>query len=121
MACYGFVWLTQGSLDDTVLISSMATIVLTFTGIAMLLKLCKPFTVLTGILFAAMTAITICLTLFAPEFFEIASVGLTNSLFLLILILVSGYLIRLFDAILGKINFQPNKPISSTPWLDQYK
>ena len=121
MACYGFVWLTQGSLDDTVLISSMATIVLTFTGIAMLLKLCKPFTVLTGILFAAMTAITICLTLFAPEFFEIASVGLTNSLFLLILILVSGYLIRLFDAILGKINFQPNKPINSTPWLDQYK
>lgn len=118
MACYGFVQLTQGSLDDTVLISSMATIALTFTGLAMLLKLCQPFTVLTGILFSAMTAISLCLTLFAPEFFEIAQVGLTNTLFLIILILISGYIIRLFDAILNKINFAPQTP-KVTPWLDQ--
>lgn len=118
MACYGFVQLTQGSLDDTVLISSMATIALTFTGLAMLLKLCQPFTGLTGILFSAMTAISLCLTLFAPEFFEIAQVGLTNTLFLIILILISGYIIRLFDAILNKINFAPQTP-KVTPWLDQ--
>lgn len=118
MACYGFVQLTQGSLDDTVLISSMATIALTFTGLSMLLKLCQPFSVLTGILFSAMTAISLCLTLFAPEFFEIAQVGLTNTLFLIILILISGYIIRLFDAILNKINFAPQTP-KVTPWLDQ--
>ena len=121
MACYAFVWLTQGTLDDTVLISSMATIVLTFTGIAMLLKLCQPFTALTGILFASMTAISICLTIFAPEFFEIASVGLTNTLFLIILILISGQLIKLLDTILGKINFQGNKNNTLTPWIEQHK
>ena len=118
MACYGFVQLTQGSLDDTVLISSMATIVLTFTGIAMLLKLCKPITVLTGILFATMLTASICLTLFAAEFFEIASVGLTNTLFLIILILISGYIIRLFDAIMSKLNFTSNSK-SASPWVDQ--
>lgn len=117
MACYGFVYLTQGTLDDTVLISSMATIVLTFTGISMLNKLCQPFTVLTGILFSAMLTVTLCLTLFAAEFFEIATVGLTNSLFLIILILISGYIIKLLDMAMNKINFGTAK--SSTPWLDQ--
>ena len=84
-------------------------------GISMLLKLCKPLTVLTGILFSAMTTISICLTIFAPDFFEIASVGLTNTLFLLILILVSGYLIRLLDAILGKINFSTSVILARYP------
>ena len=117
MACYAFVQFTQGSLDDTVLISSMATIVLTFTGIAMLFKLCQPITVLTGILFTSMLTITLCLTLFASQFFEIASVGLTNTLFLIILILISGSVIKLLDAIIGKLNFSSNP--KTTPWVDQ--
>jgi len=117
IACYGFVMLTQGSLDDIVLISSMATIVLTFTGIAMLLKLCQPFSALTGILFTAMLTIILALTLFAPEFFNIGSIGLTNTLFIIILILISGYIIRLLDFVMGKLVMTPST--KTTPWLDQ--
>lgn len=117
MAIYGFVALTQGSLDDIVLLSSMATIVLTFTGLSMLIKLCQPFSALTGILFTAMLGICLGLTIFASDFFEIASIGLTNYLFIIILILISGYIIRLFDAIMGKLTFN-SKP-NTTPWLDQ--
>lgn len=117
IACYGFVALTQGSLDDIVLISSMATIVLTFTGISMLLKLCQPFTPLTGILYTAMLTINLALTIFAPQFFEIGSIGLTNYLFIIILILISGYIIKLLDFIMGKLSMG-NTP-KTTPWLDQ--
>lgn len=118
IACYGFVLLTQGSLDDIVLISSMSTIVLTFTGVIMLLKLCQPFTPLTGILFTSMLAVIAGLTMFAPDFFEIASIGLTNMLFIIILILISGYVIKLFDIIMSKLVMNPTNN-KTTPWLDQ--
>ena len=42
IAIYIFVLLTQGNWDDRVLISSMCTIAITFTGLTMLLRLCQP-------------------------------------------------------------------------------
>ena len=118
VACYLFVWFTQHSLDDTVLLSSMCTIVLTFTGIAQLYKLCKPFNVMTVALFSIITTVCLALTVFAYEFFEIASVGLTNMLFIIILIILSGPIITLFHKIIDKLSPQPVAQQQKS-WIEQ--
>ena len=116
-ACYLFVWFTQHSLDDTVLLSSMCTIVITFTGIAQLYQLCKPFNVMTGALFTCITAICLALTIFAYEFFEIAMVGITNMLFIIILVILAGPIINLFHKIIDKLSPQPVQQKLS--WIEQ--
>ena len=119
IAIYLFVLFTQGTWDDTLLISSMCTIVVTFTGLVMLLRLCSPLSTINGILFTTMTAICFGLTIFASDFFEITAIGLQNTLFLIILILISGYIIsicaKIFDKI--KIGAPPQPKISA--WVDQ--
>ncbi len=119
IAIYLFVLLTQGGWDDTLLISSMCTLAVTYTGLVMLYKLCSPLTTINGILCATMTVICLLLSFFASDFFEITAIGLQNMLFFIILILISGYIIsisaKLFDKI--KIGGQPQPKISS--WVDQ--
>ena len=102
-AIYLFVYLTSGTLSDIVLISSMCTIIITFTGLTQLYKLCKPFNVLLGTLFAVMSTICFSLTVFAGSFFEIGQIGLEGKLFLIILILISSYIINFFDKLFSKI------------------
>ena len=77
-------------------ISTMSTIILTFTGLAMLYRLCKPFNGLTTTLFVLMFAV--CgLCIFAwPAFFDIIAVGslaLADVLFVIVLALVSPTII----------------------------
>jgi len=119
IAIYIFVLLTQGNWDDRVLISSMCTIAITFTGLTMLLRLCQPMNTLTGILFTTMTSLCLGLTIFAPDFFNIARVGRENTLFIIILILVSGYIISLFSKILDKINIGSSQQVKISSWVDQ--
>ncbi len=119
IAIYVFVLLTQGSWDDTILVSSMCTIVVTFTGLAMLLKLCTPVTTINGVLLCTMCAICLGLTIFAPDFFEIGSIPLECKLFLIILILIAGYMLNIFSKMLEKINIGGNPQPKLSSWVDQ--
>lgn len=119
VAIYLFVLFTQGTWDDTLLISSMATIAVTFTGLVMLLRLCRPMTTLNGVLFASMTTICLCLTLFASDFFEISSIGLQNVLFLIILILISGYIISICATIFDRVKIGGTPQPKISAWVDQ--
>ena len=119
VAIYIFVLLTQGNWDDRVLISSMCTIAITFTGLTMLLRLCQPMNTLNGILFTTMFSLCLGLTIFAPDFFDIASVGLVNTLFIIILILISGYIINIFSKTLEKINIGSSQQVKISSWVDK--
>lgn len=89
-------------------ISTMSTWILTFTGLAMLYRLCKPFTGLTTTLYVFMFAICCACCLFWPGFFDIASIGslmLPDVLFVIILALVSPTVINILYKIMDKIKF----------------
>ena len=66
-----------------------------------------------------MTSLCLGLTIFAPDFFDIARVGRENTLFIIILILVSGYIISLFSKILDKINIGSSQQVKISSWVDQ--
>ena len=119
VAIYLFVLFTQGTWDDTILISSMATLAVTFTGLVMLFKLCNPMNTINGILCTTMTAICLGLSLFASDFFEITSIGLQNTLFLIILILISGYIITICSKIFDKIRIGTPQQPKISAWVDQ--
>ena len=78
-------------------ISTMSTIILTFTGLAMLYRLCKPFNGLTTTLFVLMFAVCgVCIFAW-PAFFDIIAVGslaLADVLFVIVLALVSPTIIN---------------------------
>ncbi|MBE5755172.1 MAG: HAD family hydrolase [Clostridiales bacterium] len=77
-------------------ISTMSTIILTFTGLAMLYRLCKPFNGLTTTLFVLMFAVCGLCILAWPAFFDIIAVGslaLADVLFVIVLALVSPTII----------------------------
>ncbi|MEG1581758.1 MAG: HAD-IC family P-type ATPase [Clostridia bacterium] len=105
-AVYLFANLTGST--DLHTISTMATLVLTFTGVAMLYRLCKPFTVLTGILFASMSLICLVLVLAIPTFFNLVSIGLTNTLFVIILIMVAPVIIELIHRLIDSFKEKEN-------------
>ena len=89
-------------------ISTMSTWILTFTGLAMLYRLCKPFTGLTTTLYVFMFAICGCCCLFWPTFFDISTVAslmLPDVLFVIILALVSPTVINILYKIMDKIKF----------------
>ena len=89
-------------------ISTMSTLVLTFTGLAMLYRLCKPFTGLTTTLFVFMFAICCACFFFWPAFFDISTIGslmLPDVLFVIILALVSPTVINILYKIMDKIKF----------------
>ena len=87
----------------------MIAIVITFTGLSMLLRLCKPFRPLTAVLCAVMFVLCIVLMLVMPEFFlgkQFAMLDLTHILYVVILILLSPSLINAMFMVTEKIKFK---------------
>ena len=110
IAIYLFMYFTQGGaltgsgLDE--IISSMIAIVVTFTGLGLLYRLCKPINAVTGTVYGAMlTLILICIVFF-PEFFLLVDVGITNVLWVVILSILAPTLINTFYKLFTKVKIQ---------------
>ena len=100
VACYLFTIITNCQ-DQFV---TMASLVLTFSGLLVLFNVCKPIDVFRGILVASMVIMTIVLVMFIPgSFFEYVELSLQNLLFIIILIQASAAVyssvVRLCDKI----------------------
>lgn len=102
-AIYAFVWFTKGTLDCREILTTMMTIVVTFSGLALLYRLCKPINALTGTLFVSMFALCLLLMLIIPSFFTLISLELADMLFVIILILLAPFIINLLYKFLEKI------------------
>ena len=107
IAVYLFIYFTEGvltgteAIDDT--ISTMISLVATFTGLGLLFRLCKPINALTGTLYGGMlTAILICI-IFFPSFFQLVGVGITNTLWVIILSILAPTMINTFYKLFAKI------------------
>ena len=88
------------------IITTMGTLVLIFTGLAMLYRLCKPFGAITTILFGAMFILSlICIFLWPTVFgiLPILELGVTNILFVLVLSLVSPTVITILYRLMDKV------------------
>lgn len=89
-------------------VTTMSTIILTFTGLAMLYRLCKPFNGITSFLFTAMITLCFVCILIWPEFFGILSVSslcLQDVLFVIVLALASPTIINILYKIMDKLRF----------------
>ena len=88
---------------------TMASLALTFVGLVVLFRLCKPFDVFRGIMFAAMVTLTVLVLSLSSwsGFFEYVSLNTQNILFIICLVLVSysiyDWIVKVFDKI---INFK---------------
>ena len=106
IAIYLFVYFTEGFLTGNGIdaaISTMISLVATFTGLGLLFRLCKPINALTGTLYGGMlTAILICI-IFFPSFFMLESIGLTYTLWVIILSILAPTLINTFYKLFAKI------------------
>ena len=106
IAIYLFVYFTEGFLTGNgidVAISTMISLVATFTGLGLLFRLCKPINALTGTLYGGMlTAILICI-IFFPSFFMLEVIGLTYTLWVIILSILAPTLINTFYKLFAKI------------------
>jgi len=80
VACYVFdLFIGVGGQFET-----MASLSVTFTGLLILLKLCKPFDLFRSILYCAMLLLSAMLLIFVPStFFEYVSLSLQNTLFVM--------------------------------------
>lgn len=108
VACvYLFNYLYAGSIVNNIeIITTMGTLVLIFTGIAMLYRLCKPFGAITTILFVAMLALNIVCMFVWPNVFGlmlIADLGVTNILFVAVLSLVAPTVITILYKLMDKV------------------
>ncbi len=87
VACYIF----NTTLGTTTQTTTMASLAITFIGLLVLFRLCKPFDIFRGCMFAAM--ITICVLILAlgnwETLFEYVSLHLQDSLFIVCLVLAS--------------------------------
>ena len=107
IAVYLFTYFTQGGaltgsgLDEV--ISSMISIVVTFTGIALLFRLCKPINALTGTVYGAMLTLVLICCIFLPEFFLLVNIGITNVLWVIILSILAPTLINTFFKLFSKV------------------
>jgi cation-transporting ATPase E len=70
---------------------TMASLALTFVGLVVLFRLCKPFDVFRGVMFAAMITLTILVLSLSNwgGFFEYVALNTQNILFIICLVLVS--------------------------------
>lgn len=106
-AVYLFNHLVGGSISANMdIVSTMSTIVLIFTGLAMLYRLCKPFNAITSFLFVAMFSLCIICVLAWPSFFGIMSftaLALEDQLFIIILAMASPTVINLLYKVMDKI------------------
>lgn len=107
-AIYLFNYIVTGSISSNMpLVSSMATMTLVFTGLAMLYRLCKPFNGFTVTIFVSMLVLSLICILVWPTFFgvDIALFKMTrdNVLFILVLALASPTVISILYKIMDKI------------------
>lgn len=104
---YVFNYFVNGSVSGNFeVVSTMATIVLTFIGLAMLYRLCKPFNGYTATIFIVMLALCITSMFMWPEFFAIIKIfklGLTNILFMICLLLAAPTEISLLYKFLNRM------------------
>ena len=107
IAIYLFMYFTQGGaltgsgLDEV--ISSMISIVVTFTGLGLLFRLCKPINALTGTVYGAMLTLILICCIFLPEFFLLVNIGITNVLWVIILSILAPTLINTFYKLFTKV------------------
>jgi len=103
-AIYLFVHLTTNNIySHEALLSTMCTITVTFTGLGLLVRLCKPWTVLTGFLYGTMAIICVLAILITPTFFGIGAINLTQKLFIVILAILSPSVINFIYKLFEKI------------------
>lgn len=103
---YLFIYLTTGDISSTTqleIISTMCALTLTFTGLGLLIRLCKPWTVLTGLLFGTMLTLCVLGIALLPRFFNFVSIDLTSKLYITILAIISPTLINFIYAVFEKI------------------
>ncbi len=106
---YLYNQIVYGSLiGETMLttVATMSTLILTFTGLTMLYRLCKPFNGLTTTLFVLMFATCCACFFFWPTFFDIAAIGtlaLPDVLFVIVLALTSPTVIVILYKIMDNI------------------
>lgn len=108
IAIYVFCGIVDHSIvSESVLpvITTMLTITITFSGLAMLLRLCRPFKPYTIVLCLVMFVICIILIATMPAFFGLSAIDLSHSLFTIILVLLSPTLINTMFMITEKIKF----------------
>ena len=87
-------------------VATMSTLILTFTGLTMLYRLCKPFNGLTTTLYVLMFATCCICFFFWPAFFDVASIGalaLPDVLFVIVLALTSPTVITILYKIMDNI------------------
>ncbi|MBQ8468405.1 MAG: HAD-IC family P-type ATPase [Clostridia bacterium] len=109
IAVYVFCLAVDGTVvSDAIapVITTMLTLTITFTGLTMLIRLCKPFNTFKTVLCIAMYVICLVLIIAMPAFFGLAAIDLAHSLFVVILILLSPTLINAMFAITEKIKFK---------------
>ena len=103
---YLFIYLTTGDISSAPqleLISTMCALTLTFTGLGLLIRLCKPWTVLTGLLFGTMLTLCVLGIALLPSFFNLIPIDLTSKLYITILAIISPTLINFIYAVFEKI------------------
>ena len=114
-AIYLFNYLVNGSISYNMeAVTTMATIVLTYTGIAMLYKLCKPFNGFTVTVFVVMFGLCSACLIIWPEFFGILTIwklikagkDLTNVLFVIILSIIAPTVINIFNKLFNQVNIK---------------
>jgi cation-transporting ATPase E len=91
---------------------TMASLTITFVGLLVLYRLCQPFDIFRGIMFASM--VTLCVVVLSSsgfiEFFEYVPMALQNTLFLICLVLASYPVYNVIVKWLDKIiNFKSSK------------
>ena len=103
---YLFTYLTTGDISSSPqleIISTMCALTLTFTGLGLLIRLCKPWTVLTGLLFGTMLTLCVLGIVLLPSFFNLVTIDLTAKLYITILAIISPTLINFIYAVFEKI------------------
>lgn len=83
---------------------TMASLAISFAGLLVLYRLCKPFDVFRGILWASMVVLCVLMISFIPfSFFEYVSLTMQNILFIIVLVQLSypfyNFLVRLTDKV----------------------
>ena len=89
------------------IVSSMATMTLVFTGLAMLYRLCKPFNAYTVAIFVSMLALSLTCLFAWPGFFSVAvsffKLSLENVLFVIVLAFAAPTVISVLYKIMDKV------------------
>lgn len=105
IAIYVFCLLVDGSLLSES-ITTMLTVTITFTGLAMLIRLCKPFKPLMAAICSIMFVLCVVLILAIPSFFGLVALDLSHTLFVIILALIAPSLINAMFLLTERIKFK---------------